>query len=235
MMEKVNPEVAGVNYGMGNLFSVRQACQAVGLRAVITSEKETILGADGVILPGVGAFGEAMENLSRLDLIGPLRNAAESGKPLIGICLGMQLLMNESEEFGYHRGLGVISGPVVRFRNPRDGLVELKIPQIGWNRIFRENGRQDCFTETASDPWAASPLERLQNGEFMYFVHSFYPVPEEPEVVLSVSRYGSIEFCSSLKQDNVMAFQFHPERSGPGGLHIYRNLAFMLRHRAERE
>ncbi len=221
-------KAAIVDYGLGNLFSVKQALKVVGLAAAITSERAEIEAADLVILPGVGAYGDAMAALKRLDLAKPLKDLAAAGKPLVGICLGQQLLLSESSEFGIHEGLDIIPGKVVRFENPteetgREGerrSKKLKVPQVGWNRILRPAGRPDA--------WDGTPLADLPEGAYMYFVHSFYTVPDDPEVVLSVSRYGDIEFCSSLRYKNVFAFQFHPERSGPRGLSIYRALAEMV-------
>lgn len=213
--------VAIVDYGMGNLFSVGQACCHVGLDAIITSSREEILSADAVILPGIGAFGDAMTTLNRLDLVGVLRDVAASGTPLIGICLGLQLLMTESFEFGRHQGLGMIPGQVVRFDNPTEGNRKLKVPQVGWNRVhqvgFAGNGHVSA--------WANSPLSGIADGEFMYFVHSYIVQPEDPAVTLSTSSYGQIQFCSSARIKNIFACQFHPERSGTEGLKIYRNLA----------
>src|SRR3989338_4869590 len=135
------PRVAIVNYGMGNLFSVRHACEHVGLHAVVASQKEEILSADGIILPGVGAFGDAMDNLENLGLTEILRQVALTHqKPFFGICLGFQLLMEESYEFGYHKGLGILGGSVVRFENSLPGQVAsaiVKVPQVGWNRILK--------------------------------------------------------------------------------------------------
>ncbi|MGA7678081.1 MAG: imidazole glycerol phosphate synthase subunit HisH [Dehalococcoidia bacterium] len=210
------------DYGLGNLFSVKHACEHAGMEAIITSSSKEILGADVVILPGVGAFGNAMEALNRLDLVSPLKEVAASNRFLFGICLGMQLLMTESYEFGRHAGLGIIEGPVVRFDNPVGPSGKLKIPQVCWNRIFRKGGL------AGQDEWADSPLRGIPDGEFMYFVHSFYPKPVHSNVVLSVTRYGQIEFCSSLKYGNTFANQFHPERSGPQGLQIYRNIASLV-------
>lgn len=231
MAEETQVQIAIVDYGLGNLFSVKHACEHVGMQAIITSSPQEILGADAVILPGVGAFGDAMEALKRRDLISPLKETALSDKLLIGICLGMQLLMTESYEFGRHRGLGIIEGPVVRFENPIGPVGKLKVPQVGWNRIFaRENGHLLADrTRSDRDPWSGSPLQGLGDGEFMYFVHSFYAKPKESRVVLSISRYGHIEFCSSLRYRNIFASQFHPERSGPQGLQIYRNIASLIR------
>jgi imidazole glycerol-phosphate synthase subunit HisH len=215
------PKVAIVDYGMGNLFSVRQACEHARLDVAITSAREEILNADAVILPGIGAFGDAMATLARLDLVGVLRDVAASGKALVGVCLGLQLLMTESFEFGRHKGLGIIEGQVVPFDNPVEGARKLKVPQVGWNSVHRvgEGGNG------TSEAWENSPLAEIRDGEFMYFVHSYIVQPEDKRVTLSVSRYGQIEFCSSIHSQNIFACQFHPERSGREGLKIYRNLA----------
>jgi glutamine amidotransferase len=218
MTEVENVQVAIVDYGLGNLFSVKHACAHVGLQAKITSSKEEILEADVVILPGIGAFEDAIAALHNLDLVSPLKDIASSEKILVGICLGMQLLMTESYEFGHHQGLGLIEGPVVRFDIPADSSRVLKVPQVGWNCIYYPD-------QTNTDSWTNSPLTGLSEGEFMYFVHSFYIKPTNPNVVLSTSRYGDIEFCSSLQCGNIFASQFHPERSGGRGLQIYQNIA----------
>lgn len=219
-----NKTVAIVDYGMGNLFSVGQACRHAGLRSVITSSREEILNADAVILPGIGAFGDAMNTLRKLDLVEVLREVAASSKPLVGICLGLQLLMTESFEFGRHEGLGLIAGQVVRFDQPAEGDRKLKVPQVGWNRVAQEglavNGR--------GSPWAGSLLDGVADGAFMYFVHSYIVRPEDPAVIFSTSDYGQIRFCSSVRRDNIFACQFHPERSGSEGLKIYHNLAARL-------
>jgi glutamine amidotransferase len=216
-MAGLGKHVAIVDYGLGNLFSVEQACRAVGLSASITNDRRVIEQAAAVILPGVGAFGDAMATLRRLDLVNVLRKAPSHGTPLIGICLGIQLLMDESCEFGSHEGLGLISGRVVPLGSPREGDRRLKVPQVGWNRIHAHGG-------SAADRWPATPLEGLADGEFMYFVHSFVAVPDDPSVIVSTTRYGDVEFCSSLQLGNIFACQFHPERSGRHGLQIYGNL-----------
>jgi imidazole glycerol-phosphate synthase subunit HisH len=206
------PVVAIVDIGLGNLFSVGQACAMAGLAPRVVSDKAGIAGADAVILPGVGAFGDAMAHLNRLDLVELLKDIAASGKPLVGICLGMQLLMAESQEFGRHKGLGLIEGEVVRFDGGA-GVNRAKVPQIGWNRIYSETGG-----------WEGSLLAGIPEREYMYFVHSYYTVPEKSDVVLAKSEYADVEFCASLRLGNVHAFQFHPERSGEAGLTIYKHL-----------
>jgi glutamine amidotransferase len=223
--------VAIIDFGLGNLFSVKQACEYAGLQAHITSARKDIQSSDAVILPGVGAFGDAMASLRKLDLVELLRDMATLGTPLMGICLGVQLLMTESYEFGRHPGLGIISGPVVRFDNPRQNGKILKVPQVGWNRIYRGPGNRSA----AVDQWAGTPLDGLAEGEWMYFVHSFIVQPEDPAVILATTRYGHIEFCSALRTGNTFACQFHPERSGPQGLRIYQNLAIKLKTQKNRE
>ena len=220
-------EAAIVDFGLGNLFSVKNACERVGMQAVITTSKGSILRSDAVILPGIGAFGDAIGALRKLGLVEILQDVATSAKPLIGICLGMQLLMTESFEFGRHEGLGAVDGQVVPFTNPIEGSEKLKVPQVGWNRIFRTF--RDGVPSNAGC-WTDSPLMGLPDGEFMYFVHTYYVKPRDAGVILATSRYGNIEFCSSLMQKNVFATQFHPERSGPQGLQIYHNfLSFVKR------
>jgi len=223
MLNALGPQVAIVDYGMGNLFSVKHACEQAGLGTSITASSKEILASSAVILPGVGAFGDAMETLQRLDLVSVLRDVAASGKPMLGICLGMQLLMTESHEFGRHRGLGIIEGEVVRLIESVDGTRRLKVPHIGWNRIYPRNPTTVLGDGLIS--WKGSMLEGLLDGDFMYFVHSFFPRPLDTSAVLSTTRHGPIEFCSSLRSGGVFACQFHPERSGPQGLRVYRNLA----------
>ncbi len=216
--------VSVVDYGLGNLFSIKQACEHAGMQVVVTSRKAEIFAADVVILPGVGAFGDAMATLRRLDLVSVLRDVADSGKPLVGVCLGMQLLMSEGYEFGVHKGLGIIEGTVVRFENPREEHHALKVPQVQWNQIWRARTDRE-----RSDPWRNTPLDGFKDGEFMYFVHSFIVCPTDRSIVLSVSSYGHIEFCSSFLRGKVFGCQFHPERSGTQGLRIYSNIASVMK------
>lgn len=217
-------KVAIVDHSLGNLYSVKHACRQVGLGAEITSSKKDILNADAVILPGVGAFGDAMATLHRLDLVSLLRDIAASPKPLIGICLGVQLLMTESYEFGRHKGLGIVEGTVVGLDKPKKGERLLKVPQIGWNHIFKF----EPVANATTNRWADTLLDGTREGEYMYFVHSYIVQPQDPRVILSTSRYGQIEFCSSVGLRNIFACQFHPERSGNPGLQLYRNLAQTL-------
>lgn len=203
---------------MCNLFSVQHACECIGIHSYITSDIDLIMQSDGVILPGVGAFGDAMANLKRLDLVNPIKDFIESEKPLMGICLGMQLLMSDSEEFGEHKGLNIIPGTVAKFPNKDSEGNIIKVPQVGWNGIYHG----DNF-------WDETPLQNIRQGEFMYFVHSFYAVPEDKIVTLSVTEYEGTKFCSSIAWKNVFAFQFHPEKSAQEGIKIYRNWAAIVR------
>jgi glutamine amidotransferase len=220
--DRKKPRIAIVDYGMGNLFSVKHACEQVGLEPQITSSPQEVLAAEAVILPGIGAFGDAMKILKQLNMVDTLQNVAASSKPLVGICLGMQLLMTESFEFGRHAGLGVIPGTVVRFEKALSPNGVMKIPQVCWNQLHRA-GADD------SDPWQGSMLDGLPDGVFMYFVHSFYVKPEMPGVTLATSSYGDTAFCSALSLRNIFACQCHPERSGRDGLQVYANLAKSLK------
>lgn len=219
-----SPRVAIVDLGVGNLFSVAQACRMVGLMPYVTSVKSEIRASDAVILPGVGAFGNAMSALQRLDLVETLKESA-STKLFMGICLGMQLLMTESFEFGQHPGLDIIRGRVVKFDfECEGGARRTKVPQIGWNRIMRKRGASD-----ASDVWAGTPLAGMEDNTFMYFVHSYHVMPEDEGADIARAQYGGVEFCAALRQRNVFAFQFHPERSGSQGLRVYSKMAELLR------
>ncbi len=218
--------VAIIDYGMGNMFSVMRACEHVGLNPVLTSDKKVILEAEGAILPGVGAFGDAMENLKKTDLVAPIKDFISAGKPFMGICLGLQLLLSESEEFGTNKGLDIIKGRVIKFPTIDKHNERKKVPQVGWNRIYRPAAAN-------GEHWKNSPLEEIKNEEFMYFVHSFYCAPEQAEVVLSLTDYEGTEYCSSVLVKNVFACQFHPEKSADEGLKIYKKWAQTLKNREE--
>lgn len=221
--------VAIVDYGMGNLFSVQRACEYAGLQGLVTSSGRDILEADAVVLPGVGAFGTAVEHLKKLDLIGVLRDAASSSKPFIGVCLGMQLLMDGSCEFGEHRGLGVIEGRALYLEEALDGDHRLKVPHVGWDMIHAHTRSGSSENAGGGPPsWRETPLEGLQDGVHLYFVHSLYVKPDDPSVIRSTTRFGANEFCSSFSLGNVFGCQFHPERSGVDGLKVYQNLANLI-------
>jgi glutamine amidotransferase len=208
-----------VDYGAGNLRSVCKAVEAVGHACHITANPDEIDTFSGLILPGVGAFTKAMDRLRALSLIEPVTRFIESGRPFLGICLGMQVLMDESEEVvpGAHSrgerlasaGLGVVHGRVSRFRG------ELKVPQIGWNSVSFERDQAPLF-------------RGLSSGAFFYFVHSYHVVPDDGAVVTCRSSYG-VDFCAALHVGNVYGVQFHPEKSGSNGLTVLRNFGELVR------
>lgn len=226
-MPEARPRVAIVDYDMGNLFSVEQACRHAGLDVVVTSSREEIGSAEAVILPGVGAFRDAMAALHRLDLVGPLKDVAASGRPFVGICLGMQLLMTESTEFGHHPGLDLIPG-VVESLSDALGSPRPKVPHVGWSQMVRAS-------RGTGDVWAGTLMDALPDGMYMHFVHSFFVRLALEEAAVAYTRYGDLNFCSALQWNNVFGCQGHPERSGPLGLAVYENLAAVLhanrRHR----
>lgn len=220
--------IAIIDYGMGNLRSVSKAFEAVGHEAAVTRDVQTIRNASRVVLPGVGAFGDCMANLDRYGLIEPIRSAIRSGKPFLGICLGLQLLFTESEEFGTHKGLDIIPGRVVRFpwapaadsaAGPTtveqrqvparpEPIPRLKVPHMGWNQ---------------ADLQRPCPLfEGIADGSHWYFVHSYYVDPIDRAVAATTTTYG-LPFVSSIWRDNVVACQFHPEKSQAVGLQLIRN------------
>jgi glutamine amidotransferase len=194
--------VAIIDYGVGNLFSLVSSLKQIGVDAVITGEPEVIKSADRLILPGVGAFADAYDKLITCGLAELIKTEATNGKPLLGICLGMQLLFEESFEFGHHKGLGLISGSVV----PMKGKIpdSLNIPHMGWNKLEFTN---------------ETPIFKyINNGDFVYFVHSFYAACDKT-FVTSQAEYG-IPLTASVQNGNVFGCQFHPEKSGETGLAI---------------
>ena len=202
-----------IDYHLGNLFSVKQACDFIGINASISSEAKDVEQADALILPGVGAFIEAMKNLNDLGLIDPILKAVAAGKPMFGICLGLQLLFSESEEFGSGKGLGLIPGIVRKFQ-PDPNNTKLKVPQIGWNTVYQHKLS-----------WKDTPLKNVAENDFMYFVHSYFVEPADNDVILTKTTYEGIEYCSSVWKENIFATQFHPEKSAETGISIYKNWA----------
>lgn len=199
--------IAIIDYDMGNLRSVSKAFEKVGAGAVVTRDADIIRNASHVVLPGVGAFRDCMRNLADYGLVEPIVKHIESGKPFLGICLGMQLLFEEGTEFGTHKGLGVIKGRVVRFPFAAG---QLKVPHIGWNGVSIKK---------------PSPLLKgIMDGTYFYFVHSYYCVPTDAGAALTTTDYG-IEFTSSIARDNVFACQFHPEKSQRAGLQVLKNFS----------
>ncbi|WP_438426168.1 imidazole glycerol phosphate synthase subunit HisH [Aquimarina macrocephali] len=208
-----NKKVVIIDYKLGNLFSVKQACDTVGIDAKISSDREDILNADALILPGVGAFIEGMNNLKKLNLVSAIKEKTNNGNPLFGICLGQQLLFSKSEEFGAGEGLNIISGVIKKFPENFENS-KVKVPHITWNKIY-----------SANQEWENTAFVELKNNEFMYFIHSYFVKPTSESCILTKTNYSGIEFCSSILKDNIFATQFHPEKSGEKGLSIYKNWA----------
>ncbi|MFA0752649.1 MAG: hypothetical protein IMHGJWDQ_000405 [Candidatus Fervidibacter sp.] len=196
--------VTVIDYGVGNLRSVMKALEFLGSQVVLTSDPEQVTKASKLVLPGVGAFGTGMANLHQLNLVEAIQDAARRGVPLLGICLGLQLLFDESEEMGRHKGLGLMSGKVVRFPERND----LRIPHMGWNAL-RIRKRDPLFQD-------------VPDGAMVYFVHSYFPAPDDPSVIAATTEHG-VEFVSAIAVDNIFGTQFHPEKSSQVGLQILRN------------
>lgn len=200
--------IAIIDYDAGNLGSVQKALSSLGELSIITRERETLLGADGVILPGVGAFGDAMEKLHRYQLVDTIYEIVDKGTPFLGICLGLQLLFERSEESPKAKGLGILRGEIVRI--PDTGL---KIPHIGWNSL-----------KLAEDGTLFQGIER---ESYVYFVHSYYLKAFDTSIVKATAEYG-VTIHASIEKDNIFACQFHPEKSGDVGLKILKNFAMAL-------
>lgn len=195
-----------LDYSVNNLRSVQKAFEHLGHATQVTSDPDEIARADKLVLPGVGAFGEAMRNLSLKGLVDPVVEHACSGKPILGVCLGMQLLFDWSDELGVYSGLGILGGSVQRFTESPD----LKIPHMGWSEL--------------SFPRESKLYHGLHNGELTYFVHSYHVRPEDPSVIAATAHHGT-EFVAGVERDNVMGAQFHPEKSSAVGLRILDNFA----------
>ncbi len=198
----INRMIAIIDYGMGNLKSVEKGFLKVGINAKVVTDAKSVDDATAIVLPGVGAFRDCMRNLERASLIEPIKNAIRKGKPYLGICLGMQMLFTESEEFGVHKGFDIFKGRVVRFQ------VDLKVPHMGWNTV-KVVRRPPIF-------------DGIEEDAFFYFVHSYYVAPDDSSVTAGTTDYG-VTFTSMVWKDNIFATQFHPEKSQQVGLHILKN------------
>ena len=194
--------IAIVDYGMGNLRSVEKGFLKVGVDARVVTDPKAVDDAEAVVLPGVGAFRNCMRNLKEMSLTESIARSIQKGKPYLGICLGLQVLFTESEEFGIHKGLDILKGKVLRFQ------INLKVPHMGWNNV-RIQRRPPIF-------------DGIQDETFFYFVHSFYVSPDDNDVVATTTDYG-ITFASMVWKDNIFATQFHPEKSQETGLKILEN------------
>ena len=200
--------IAIIDYGAGNLQSVKKALDFIGAENIITDDPQVIMSADKVLLPGVGSFGDAMDSMREKNLVETVKQCADSGKPFLGICLGLQLLFEESEESPGVEGLGIFKGKIKRFSSN----MGLKIPHIGWNSLSIK--QKDTL------------FKNVPENAYVYFVHSYYLVAEDENDVATVTNYG-IDFHSAVGKDNVFATQFHPEKSGDVGLQILKNFASM--------
>ncbi|MCD6231027.1 imidazole glycerol phosphate synthase subunit HisH [Candidatus Aerophobetes bacterium] len=204
--------IAIIDYGMGNLRSVENAFKSIGYPVTITRDPGKILDSSGIILPGVGAFRDCLKNLKTYGLFKPLYKFIESKKPFLGICLGLQVFFEESEEFGRYKGLGILKGRVVSLPQNR-----VKIPHMGWNTI---KIRKKC------------PIfEGIKDFSYFYFVHSYYVIPEEEEIIATTTDYG-VEFTSSIWKDNIFACQFHPEKSQKLGLKVLKKFGEICQRNA---
>ena len=215
MFQKQMKKIIIIDYQLGNLFSVKNACKLVGGYAKISSDPCEVETADALILPGVGAFKTAMGNLKSLRLLDPVLKHVFAGKPIFGICLGLQLLFEGSEEFGSTAGLGVLRGNVKRLPGHNS-----PVPQIGWNQIFSHR--------KAAVRWNTTPLMAIPEGAWMYFVHSYYVDNDDPEDSLCTTEYSGFKYTSGVIKNNIFGVQFHPEKSSEIGLDIYRAWFKML-------
>lgn len=210
----MSAEVVIIDYGIGNLFSVRRAFEHCGATVVVTSDLEKILAAQRLVLPGVGAFADGMRGLSDRGLDKGIRSYADSGRPLLGICLGMQMLSNVSEEFGEHQGLCIIPGRVTSISGIDHQGNPYKVPHVGWADL------QSKIYETA---WKGTILDGLHPGDAVYLTHSFEVKPDNPTHLLAYCNYGGKEITAAISKENIYGVQFHPEKSGPVGLKIINN------------
>lgn len=203
-------KIAITDYGVGNLFSLTRAIKFFKAEVLATEDPEDLDGCDGIILPGVGSFEAGIKGLKLRGLENKIKELAQKGKPILGICLGAQLLLTQGHEFGIFNGLDIIKGQVKKF--PPLANKE-KVPHIGWNGINRPEGGN----------WDGSVLDGIRENSDVYFVHSYYLEPESAEDVLALTVYGGLTYCSAVKKGNVYGCQFHPEKSGRLGLKIIEN------------
>lgn len=213
----MNNRVVIIDYGVGNLFSIQRAFSFLNIDSLITRDKKEIMNSSHLLLPGVGAFQTGILHLEEYQLISTIEQFAQSGRPVLGICLGMQLLMTDSHENGYWNGLNLIKGSVL----PLEKTNDFKVPHIGWNDLLLPSGSGQIH----QGGWSQTVLGELNHPASMYFLHSYYVRLENPQYTLSQTKYGVNLFASSIKKDNVSGVQFHPERSGKDGLKILKNFA----------
>lgn len=203
-----------IDYDIGNVKSILNAFKEFSVNIKLSRDKNEIINADGLILPGVGAFSQGMYNLKKYNLIEIIHKYVSTNKPLLGICLGMQLLFDESEEFGKNKGLGLIEGKVLKLPVKKN----IKLPHISWNEIIK-----------LEINWNDTILNKINKNTDMYFVHTFAGFPSKKFEILSITNYFGVEFCSSVKKNNIYGCQFHPEKSSSNGLKIIRNFIQICR------
>ena len=205
-------KIAVLDYHMSNMFSIKNALSTLGFDAIVTSDYETILSCDGAILPGVGAFPEAMKNINKLNLDTSIKDFISTGKPFVGICLGFQLLFDRSDEIEDALGLGILSGEVKDFSKLND---KIRVPHVGWNKVnnYNKNNSRN-----------KNPLKIIKDEDYFYFVHSNYVQPSDESYINTITNYAGIDFCSSIIKDNIFACQFHPEKSGQRGIQDLKNI-----------
>jgi glutamine amidotransferase len=211
------PKVTIIDYGVGNLLSVQRGFEHCGAEVTLTADPEKIVSSERVVLPGVGAFANGMQALNNLGLVEAIRELTQQKTPLLGICLGMQLLLEESNEFGITAGLGLIPGKVIAVPDTTRSGSRQKIPHIGWNALQTSNAKED---------WQHSLLQDNKLGDAVYFVHSFMAVPTNPEHRVADCVYGGHKIAAIISRENVTGCQFHPEKSGDVGLKILRRFCF---------
>ncbi len=205
-----NNKISIIDYGMGNIYSVFQACKTLGYNPVLVNTPAEINDSSILILPGVGAFKQAMEILDSTGMSDTIKNHVNKERPLMGICLGFQLMFTSSEEFGFHSGLNLFEGHIRKFSKYNDKKELVRIPHIGWNRVKRSK----------ENNWENSPMKNFRSEkEYVYFVHSFYLDAVSKECI-GTSTYSDVEYCSSVLRNNIFGVQFHPEKSGKSGLNI---------------
>lgn len=216
-------KITVIDYGLGNLFSIERAVNHFGGEPEITGDPQRIASAERLILPGVGAFSKGMEELNVKGIADAVYEFARKDRPLMGICLGMQLLMTRSYEFGVHDGLNLIGGEVIRFQESNNGGPSFKIPHVGWAKI--RPFQSEDINAPAISSWSNTALKGIESESFFYFVHSYFVAPDDRNHTLAESEYADNTFCAAIKKDNLFGCQFHPEKSGPVGLRLLENFS----------
>ena len=208
----LSKKITIIDYGCGNILNLARAIKFVGYEVDVTHDKNKIINSSYVILPGVGAFGNAMKQIEKYNLHNTILEYAKSNKPLLGICLGMQILLTVSYEFGVHKGLGLIEGKVIKISNEKNK--EIKIPHMGWNEIYPNNNKKE---------WKNKILKNSSIGKSFYFVHSFVCITKDHDSTIAVCNYSDISIPAVVATGNVFGCQFHPEKSANNGLDVLKN------------